>query len=184
MRRPFAPLSLAVGATLLCATALVALADRTVEVTRTSRPVRLLRSWNETVKTPGGEEVSRHVEVIVDYAAGQAYERFTNSGGPPAGSRRVSIGAPAPSPEEIAEAFALVRSAPELALIFKRFKVVLEGGFILQEAEGQPCGPDTRCLHVFLLSSDRSCLIRRVVVDLSRLRLAYSLYMPPLGRFE
>jgi len=183
MRRAFAPRTLVVGATLLCA-AMLALAERSLEVTRTSRPVRLLRSWNETVKMPGGEEVSRSVKVIVDYGAGQAYERFANSSGSPKGFRRVPIGAPAPSPEEIAEAFAVVRSAPELALIFKRFKVVLEGGFILEEAEGQPCGPDTRCLHVFLLSSDRSGLIRRVVVDLSRLRLAYSLYMPPLGRFE
>ena len=42
MRRAFGPLMLAVGATLLCA---AALAERADIVTRTSRPVRLLRTW-------------------------------------------------------------------------------------------------------------------------------------------
>lgn len=153
-------------------------------VTRTSRPVRLLRTWDEPVKTDGGES-SRRVDVIVDYRSGQAWERYTAPGGSPLGRTAIAIGAPRPSPEEIAEAFQLVRRAPELALTFKRYpNLVLEGGFILQEPPGSPCDPQTRCLHVFLLSPDRVGLIRRVVVDLSNLRLAYRIYTPPAGRWE
>lgn len=153
-------------------------------VTRTSRPVRLLRSWEEPVKTDAGES-SRRVDVLVDYRSGQAWERFTSPGGEPLGRMAIAVGSPRPSPEEIAEAFQLVRRAPELALTFKRYpNLVLEGGFILQEPPGSPCDPQTRCLHVFLLSPDRAGLIRRVVVDLSNLRLAYRIYTPPGGRYE
>jgi hypothetical protein len=153
-------------------------------VTRTSRPLRLLRSWEEPVKTDAGES-ARRVDVIVDYRSGQAWERFTSPRGEPLGRMAIAVGSPRPSPEEIAEAFQLVRRAPELALTFKRYpNLVLEGGFILQEPPGSPCDPQTRCLHVFLLSPDRAGLIRRVVVDLSNLRLAYRLYTPPPGRYE
>jgi hypothetical protein len=97
----------------------------------------------------------------------------------------IAVGSPRPSPEEIAEAFEVARRSPELALTFKRYPtLVLEGGFILQEAPGAPCDPQTRCLHVFLLSPDRAGLIRRIGVDLSHLTLAYRTYAPPAGRFE
>jgi hypothetical protein len=153
-------------------------------ITRTSRPIRLLRSWEEPVKTDAGES-SRRVDVIIDYRAGQAWERFTSTNGDPLGRMPIAVGSPRPSPEEIAEAFQLVRRAPELALTFKRYpNLVLEGGFILEEPPGSPCDPQTRCLHVFLLSPDRAGLIRRVVVDLSNLRLAYRIYTPPAGRYE
>jgi hypothetical protein len=153
-------------------------------VTRTSRPIRLLRSWEEPVKSDAGEQ-TRRVDVLVDYAAGQAWERFTSPSGQPLGRMAIAVGSPRPSQEEIAEAFQLVRRAPELALTFKRYpSLVLEGGFILQEPPGSPCNPQTRCLHVFLLSPDRAGLIRRVVVDLSNLKLAYKIYTPPAGRTE
>jgi len=153
-------------------------------ITRTSRPMRLLRSWDEPVKTGAGES-ARRVDVIVDYASGQAWERFTSLSGEPLGRATIALAAPRPSPEEIAEAFDFTRRVPELALTFKRFpNLVLEGGFILREAAGAPCGPGTRCLHVFLLSPDRAGLIRRVVVDVAHMRLAYKTYVPPPGRVE
>jgi len=153
-------------------------------ITRTSRPVRLLRSWEEPVKSEAGES-SRRVDVIVDYATGQAWERFSSPAGEPLGRMAIAVGSPRPSPEEIAEAFQLVRRSPDLSLTFKRYpNLVLEGGFILQEPPGSPCDPQTRCLHVFLLSPDRAGLIRRVVVDLSNQRLAYRIYTPPAGRYE
>jgi hypothetical protein len=153
-------------------------------VTTTSRPVRLLRTWNEPVKSDSGES-ARRVDVIVDYSTGQAWERFTSATGEPLGRMTIAIGAPRPSQEEIAEAFDFTRRVPELALTFKRWpNLVLEGGFILREGEGAPCGPGTRCMHVFLLSPDRAGLIRRVVVDVAHLRLAYRNYIPPTGRVE
>lgn len=51
-------------------------------ITRTSRPVRLLRSWEEPVKSAAGES-ARRVDVIVDYATGQAWERFSSPAGEP-----------------------------------------------------------------------------------------------------
>jgi hypothetical protein len=153
-------------------------------ITRTSRPMRLIRSWEEPDKSEAGEQ-PRRVDVFVDYSSGEAWERFTSAFGEPLGRMAIAIGSPRPSPEEIAEAFQLARKSPELALTFKRYpSLVLEGGFILQEPQGSPCGPQTRCLHVFLLSPDRAGLIRRIVVDLSHLRLAYKTYTPPSGRFE
>jgi len=155
-------------------------------ITLTSRPMRLIRTWEEPLKSEAGEpSQSRRVDVIVDYSSGEAWERFTSGSGEPLGRMAIAIGSPRPSPEEIAEAFQFTRKSPELALTFKRYpSLVLEGGFILQEPQGSPCGPRTRCLHVFLLSPDRAGLIRRIVVDLSHLRLAYKTYTPPSGRFE
>lgn len=146
-------------------------------VTRTSRPVRLLRSWMETVKV-GGREYPRQVEVLFDYSKGVAREDSYDRSGSLLASRTMTESMPAPSPEEIAEAFGIARSDPSLAPLFDRFRVVTEGGFLLQEEEGMPCGPGSRCLHVFLLSSDRSGLIRRLVVDLVTRSIPYPVYMP------
>lgn len=147
------------------------------EITRTSRPVRLLRSWYETVKV-GDREVPRRVDVLFDYAKGVARQNSYDARGILRSSRIITQSLPAPSPEEIAEAFALVRGDASLASIFARFRVVTEGGFLLQEEPGMPCGPGARCLHVFLLSSDRAGLIRRVVVDLVSRSIPYPVYMP------
>jgi hypothetical protein len=153
-------------------------------VTRTSRPVRLLRSWSETVKA-FGRDYPRRVEVLFDYAKGVARENSYDSYGLLRSSRTMTQNMPAPSPEEIAEAFGIARRDPSLAPLFARFSVVTEGGFLLQEEEGMPCGPRTRCLHVFLLSSDRSGLIRRLVVDLVTRSIPYPVYMPsPVGNGE
>ena len=153
-------------------------------ITATSRPVRLLRTWVEPVKTASGES-GRRVEVMVDYANGTAWEKFTSLSGASLGTMPISIGGPRPSPEEIDEAFDFTRQLPELAPTFRRFpNLVLEGGFILREPQGSPCGPKTRCLHVFLLSPDRAGLIRRIVVDVAHMSLAYQSYVPPSGRFE
>jgi hypothetical protein len=179
-RRALSAFLLGIG---LWSAAALTSAETDSAVTRTSRPVRLLRSWEETVKQKNGTEYPRRVDVVFDYDSGVAFEKFYRLTGELLGSREIAHGLPAPSPEEIAEAFELARRAPELALIFERFKnVVFEGGFVLEEEKGRPCGPGARCLHVFLLSSDRSGLIRRVVVDLAREKLAYRVYTPEMGR--
>ena len=146
-------------------------------VTRTSRPVRLLRSWEETVKV-GKIEYPRRVEVLFDYGKGEARENFYDLHGALRATRTMTRNLPAPSPEEIAEAFEIVRTDPALASLFARFSVEFEGGFLLQEDPGMPCGPGRRCLHVFLLSSDRSGTIRRLVVDLVSRSIPYRVYTP------
>ena len=151
-------------------------------VTRTSRPVRLLRTWEEPVKTASGYEYARRVELVFDYRKGVAYQNFYSMDGLQLGQKKIAQTLPAPSPEEIEEAFGMVRSDPDLARLFARFHPVLEGGFVLEEGRSKPCGPGARCLHVFLLSSDRAGLIERVVVDLARQKIAYRNYVPPTIR--
>jgi hypothetical protein len=151
-------------------------------VTRTSRPVRLLRTWEEPVKTASGSEYTRRVELVFDYRKGVAYQNFYTTDGQRLGAKKIAQTLPSPSPEEIDEAFGMVRSEPALARLFARFHPVLEGGFVLEEGRNKPCGPGARCLHVFLLSSDRAGLIERVVVDLARQKIAYRNYVPPIGR--
>lgn len=147
-------------------------------VTRTSRPVRLLRTWEEAIKV-NGRDSARRVRILFDYSRGVALEESYDRRGVLRASRTITQAMPAPSAEEIAEAFRLTRAASELESIFGRFSVVLEGGFLLEEESGKPCGPGSRCLHVFLLSADRAGLIRRVVVDLGSRRIVYPLYTPP-----
>lgn len=151
-------------------------------VTRTSRPLRLLRTWEEPVKTASGHEYARRVELVFDYRKGVAYQNFYSEDGLRLGMKKIAQTLPAPSPEEIDEAFGMVRSEPDLARLFARFHPVLEGGFVLEEGRNKPCGPGARCLHVFLLSSDRAGLIERVVVDLARQKIAYRNYVPPTIR--
>lgn len=151
-------------------------------VTTTSRPVRLLRSWEETVKLADGREVARRVDVVFDYGRGVAYENFYRLDGIQTGGMTLGHGHPAPSQEEIQEAYDIVRADPEFERLFKRFRVVFEGGFILIEEKGKPCGPGSRCLRVFLLSSDRAGTIRQVVVDLVKQQLAYDDFAPESGR--
>jgi hypothetical protein len=172
--------SLAVAAS-ICAVPLAADARRPTDpVTLTSRPVRLLRSWQETVKV-GDQEYPRQVRVVFDYARGEAREESRDARGVLRSVRRFREGLPAPSAAEIAEAFAVTRGDASLAPLFGRFSVVLDGGFLLEEDAGMPCGPGSRCLHVFLLSSDRAGTIRRVVVDLVKREIVYPVYVPAAG---
>jgi hypothetical protein len=147
-------------------------------VTTTSRPLRLLRSWEETIKVADGGEVGRRVDVVFDYDRGVGYENFYRLDGTPMGGMTLGAGHPAPSPEEIQEAYDIVRADPEFELLFKRFRVIFEGGFILTEEKGRPCGPGSRCLRVFLLSSDRAGTIRQLVVDLVKQQVAYNDFTP------
>jgi hypothetical protein len=149
-------------------------------VTTTSRPVRLLRSWQESVKI-NGRDYPRSVRLVFDYARGEAREESYDARGVLRASRRITQTLPVPSKEEVAEAYDIVRNEPSLASIFARFGVVLEGGFPYEEAAGMPCGPGARCVHVLLLSSDRAGLIRRVVVDLGSRTVPYLVYTPPVA---
>jgi hypothetical protein len=178
MRRSSVSL-LTCAAALLCAAAAAA---PPAGITRTSRPVRLLRSWEDTIKASGGREFARRVDVIFDYSKGYAYEVTFNSEGREVRRQRLGAGHPAPSREEIDEAFALVRGEPSFQRIFQRFDVVLEGGFVLLETADKRCGPGTRCLRVFMLSSDRAGTIRQAVVDLVKREVVYPDFVPEAWR--
>ena len=175
MRRDVAIRALAVAGMLVAA---AALAESRVD--RTSRPVRLLRSWDETVKMPDGREYVRRVELVFDYAKGYAREWYYYGGDRRiyAGARDIKQSQPSPTPEEIAEAQGIVLADPELGRIVTRTKAVLEGGFILEEGRRGRCGPGSRCLQIQLLSSDRTGLVRWTVVDLVKREIAYPVFVP------
>ena len=146
-------------------------------ITRTSRPVRLLRSWHEPVKTPAGDLV-RRVDIVYDYRNAAAFERVYTLEGRLLRNRRIVVNPPAPSQEEIREAFDIVRADAEMGRILGRFSGQLEGGFLIEEGRGRACGPGARCLLIQILSRDRAGLIRVMGVDLVKQSIAYRTFLP------
>lgn len=173
MRRDFAARALAIVGLLVVAPVLAESG-----VNRTSRPVRLLRTWDETVKGSGGREYVRKVELVFDYRKGLARENYYTAERRLYGTRDIKQGQPSPSQEEVAEAMGIVRADAEIGRIVTRKNAVLEGGFILEEGRGRRCGPGTRCLQIQLLSPDRAGLVRWTVVDLVEREIAYPAYVP------
>ena len=159
-------------------TTVVAAATIEPPVTRTSRPVRLLRTWEDTVKGQDGAEYARRVELVFDYARGYARENYYAADGTLLGSRKIKQNQPRPSPEEIEEAAGLIRSDPELARVIRRRSARFSAGFILEESNGLPCGPGARCLQMQILTSDQRGLMRWTVVDLARRAIVYRVYLP------
>jgi hypothetical protein len=142
-----------------------------------SRPVRLLRSWYDSIKTRQGD-VARRVDILDDYDRAAAFERSYTLDGRPISSRRLVVNPPTPSEEEIAEAFDIVRADPEIARMVRRYSAELEGGFLIEEGRGRACGPGARCLLVQVLSPDHSGLIRVAAVDLVKQQVTYRNFVP------
>jgi hypothetical protein len=173
MRRVFAALAIAASGALV-----VVPASAETPVTKTSRPVRLLRTWEETIKASGGREYVRRVELVFDYSAGVARENIYTPEGRLYGSRELRQNPPRPSEEEIAEAQDLVRRDPDLSRIVERRAAELDGGFLLEEERGKPCGPGSRCVLVQLLTADRQGLLRWTAVDLVERKVVYPVFVP------
>ena len=179
MRRRMGPALLAIG--LLAAAAAARAQLPQPEVTATSRPLRLLRSWEETVKGVGGREVARRVDVIFDYDKGVALEEYFDTAGRRTGGRYIKHILPAPSREEIDEAFDMVRSDAGMRKRMKSLGTELTGGFLVEEPRGKPCGPGTRCLLVIITSHDQASIIQRSVVDLVGRTIVYRNFEPVSG---
>jgi hypothetical protein len=169
VRRTLSTLALFLG--------LVAAATGDDEVSRRSRPLRLLRTWHDSVKTPEGD-VTRRVDILYDYGRASAFERTYALDGTLISSRRIVVNPPTPSAEEIEEAFEIVRGDSELARIIGRYSADLEGGFLIEEGRGKACGPGSRCLLIQVLSPDHSGLIRVTGVDLVKRTIAYRTFVP------
>ena len=159
------------------ATALAAVGQSQTPVTRESRPVRLLRTWHDPVKTARGD-VWRRVDVVYDYGQAAAFERVYTMDGHLVRNRRIVVNPPAPSQEEIEEAFRIVRADAEMARILQRYGEHLDGGFLIEEGRGKACGPGARCLLIQILSPDRTGLVRVMGVDLVRRAIAYRTFNP------
>jgi hypothetical protein len=63
-------------------------------------------------------------------------------------------------------------------------KASMQGGFLLDEGAGKPCGPGSRCIQFQMVSSDGFGLIRWVVADLNKRQMAYQLYSPAAAGFK
>jgi hypothetical protein len=150
-------------------------ADSTI--TTTSRPVRLLRTWYDSIKTPEGD-VPRRVDMLYDYGKAAAFERVYTLDGQLLTNRRIVVNPPTPSQEEIAEAFEIVRADAEFSRAIQRFSADLEGGFLIEEGRGTPCGPGARCLLIKIVSPDHSGLIRNMGVDLVKRSIPYRMFVP------
>lgn len=146
-------------------------------ITETSRPVRLLRNWYDTIKTPNGE-IARRVDILYDYSNAAAIERWYTLDGRAFFNRKFTVNPPTPSEAEIAEAFDIVKKDKELSIIIKHFSAVLDGAFLIEEGRGKACGPGARCLLVQILSPDHSGMIRVVGVDLVKQNIPYRAFIP------
>ena len=164
-------------ATLLLLLGGVAAAPAQSPVTPNTRPIRLLRTWYDSIKTPSGDQ-QRRVDILYDYDQAAAFELTHTLDGQLVSSRRLDSNPPAPSQEEIQEAFDIVRADAEFARILQRFSADLEGGFLIEERPGTACGPGGRCVLVQILSSDHSGLIRVVAVDLVKRYIPYRTFVP------
>ncbi len=175
MKRVSAPL-LTVAAALLCVSTLRA-QQLSSAINESSRPVRLLRNWYDTIKTPRGE-MSRRVDILYDYSKAAAFERWYTMEGRMFFERKFVLNTPTASDKEIEEAFEIVQTDPEMVPILRRFNAVLDGGFVIEEGRGKACGPGARCLLIQVLSPDRSGLIRAMGVDLVKRNIPYRAFVP------
>jgi hypothetical protein len=175
---------LALGALLVCAPAIGAAQQSRQRPDRDPGPARtrVLKSWDDTIKVDGAE-IGRHVTIVFDYNTGVATEyAYDLASGQQLSVRRITTNLPRPSQEEFDEAIAILRADPQMGRIMSRTNARPEGGFLLEEDKGQPCGPRTRCIQILLMAGDSMGLLRRVVVDLTKRSLAYSSYVPKDGK--
>jgi len=156
----------------------LALAQTQVAPQRDAPPrTRVLRSWDDTIKRDG-RDVARHVNIVFDYRAGEAWEHAFDQSGRPLSSRRLTSNLPRPTLEEIAEAIAIVRADPVVGRVVQRTNARPEGGFLLEEEGSRACGVRTRCIQLLLMAEGSMGLLRRTVVDLVRRGVVYQSYVP------
>ena len=152
-------------------------ASKQVVAPASQRHEALLRSWQDRAKIDGRDQPLRF-EIVFDYRLGITRRRVYDAHDQLI-SDEVIPEQPRATAAEIAKAFDTVRRDPELGRLARSVNAKLDGGFLLRETEGRPCGPRTRCLQVYILSESRLELHRRPVVDVSqRGRIAHRDYQP------
>jgi hypothetical protein len=137
----------------------------------------VLRSWQDRVKIDGHDH-PRQFEIVYDYQSGEARRRVYDAQGQLVFDEVIAE-QPRATDAELAKAFDTVRRDPEFGRLARDLNAQIDGGFLLHEAAGKPCGPRTRCVQVFILSESRRELHRRPVVDVGeRGRIAHRDYKP------
>jgi hypothetical protein len=129
--------------------------------------VRVLRAWDEEVEI-AGHALRGRIELVFDYEQGIAFEQIYDDKGQLV-DRRPGPRVPTPSREEIDEAIAIVSADPTMGAVIEAHKAYVDGGFILDESAGKPCGPHSRCLQIFAFRTDAGEVpLFRAVVDLTK----------------
>jgi hypothetical protein len=129
--------------------------------------VRVLRAWDDEVEV-AGRPVRGRVALVFDYEQGLAFEQIYDDKGQLV-DRRPGPRIPTPSREEIDEAIAIVTADPTMGAIIDAHKAYVDGGFILDESGGKPCGPRSRCLQIFAFRTEAGEMpLFRAVVDLTK----------------
>ena len=129
--------------------------------------VRVLRAWDDDVEV-AGKTVRGRVELVFDYDQGLPFEHIYDDKGQLV-DRRPGPRIPTPSREEIDEAIAVVTADPTMGAVIEAHKAYVDGGFILDESGGKPCGPRSRCLQIFAFRTDAGEVpLFRAVVDLTK----------------
>jgi hypothetical protein len=129
--------------------------------------IRVLRAWDDTVQLADRGEVAGKIELVFDYEQGLAFEQIYDDHGQLV-ERRPGPRIPTPSRDEIDTAIAIVSQDPTLGAIIEAHKAYVDGGFILDEPAGRPCGPHSRCLQIFAFRTDAGEFpLFRAVVDLT-----------------
>lgn len=133
---------------------------------------RVLRSWTDTVKLPGGGTDAWTFTITYDAEAGEYAQTVRDGAGALVERRTSPYSMASPTAEELDAARALILADPELrALYDAAANPTLEGGFeLVREESDHPCGPGSRCLQFDLFDVDAAVQrverIRYVVVDL------------------
>ncbi len=139
--------------------------------------LRLVRHWEAPVKVDGGEQIYR-VEIHFDYAKGQAKKIVYDAGGGVVEDIWLE-GAPSVTPNELADAFEIVKADPEFGTLVADNNAIVDGGFLLMEEEGKACAyPGSRCVQVDILTNSGLRRLRYVIVDLMTQEITYRNYVP------
>jgi hypothetical protein len=130
---------------------------------------RLLRVWSDVAKGDSGS-YRRAVVLLRDYDAGAALEVSTNL---TTGSVEIrTLVGIQPTPEEIAEGMAIVRSDPRLAAFASNPDLRLMGGFHNRSGlADDPCSREI-CLDFAFMKPDYAGPARYVIVNLTRRTVA------------
>ncbi len=152
-------LTLVLAVAALCAAAPDAIAQE--------QSSRLLSSYTDPVKLADGTETVYRYDVSYDYATGMTLRRAYDASGALVETIELSQ-QPGPTPDEIAEAKAIIQQDGEMSTLLARANATVEGGFILFADQHPACAAPARCLQFDLMPPDKIESVRFVVVDLSK----------------
>jgi len=160
--------------------ALAAPAARAQSAAAPGPDARVLRAWSDPVKLDDGTTVVWHHAVTFDPATGETVRTTRLDDGTVVA--RVPHRPLRPTADEIAEAHALILAHPEVAALARAAGApVVDGGFLLVQPPGQPCGPGTRCVQFDVLEladPQHPARLRYVVVDLRAGRVVDADFQP------